>query len=84
MLIPCLQNFQEKLVLAGSHEGACRVWTLGDQRLRVSVPLSNTINSPWCQALKLIVKKEFFPVTQSQSLWTVEENVHHAVNNKTQ
>jgi len=25
---------QEKLVLAGSHEGACRVWTLGDQRLR--------------------------------------------------
>ncbi|XP_020602724.1 autophagy-related protein 16-like [Orbicella faveolata] len=28
---------QEKLVLAGSHEGACRVWTLGDQRLRVSV-----------------------------------------------
>lgn len=28
--------FQEKLVLAGSHEGACRVWTLSDQRLRVS------------------------------------------------
>ena len=28
---------QEKLVLAASHEGACRVWTLADQRLRVSV-----------------------------------------------
>lgn len=25
---------QEKLVLAGSHEGTCRVWTLTDQRLR--------------------------------------------------
>ncbi|RMX37814.1 hypothetical protein pdam_00020029 [Pocillopora damicornis] len=25
---------QEKLVLAGSHEGTCRVWTLADQRLR--------------------------------------------------
>lgn len=31
----CMLNFQEKLVLAASHEGACRVWTLSDQRSRV-------------------------------------------------
>ena len=31
----CMLNFQEKLILAASHEGACRVWTLSDQRSRV-------------------------------------------------